>query len=357
MALPATAVARRGTRSGCSATCRTTRSARRSTRPCSPTSTAARRVLGLRRRPQGRRRRPLQRQPLHHGARELQHARAAADLGAGRQRLDRLLGPLRPGQSPYHDPIERLNFERLLFDSTSQSLGQKTLTLTRQSSEGGLYAQYSENVRWATGPSSTSASTSRARTTTTRTRTDAESGAVVVRSDAEIQRQRAEETARKAADLHWLDEGFAYARRIRAKGVVIDWQADPNFNNEQHLADPARLGRLPRLRQRASRRDPRLPRSGGARPRRLALLQDRQADQRAERRRARELHARRDLRRPQHALGERHRSTRTTRTSSSSSRASSPPTSDNDHPYGRPGSPSRGAARHPGARCDVRVRR
>ena len=29
-------------------------------------------------------------------------------------------------QAPYHDPIERLNFERRLFDSTSQSLGQRT---------------------------------------------------------------------------------------------------------------------------------------------------------------------------------------------------------------------------------------
>jgi len=68
--------------------------------------------------------------------------------------------------------------------------------------------------------------------------TDAESGAVVVRSDAEIQRQRDEEIARKAADLHWLGEGFAYAKQIGAKGILIDWQADPNFNNEQHLTNP-----------------------------------------------------------------------------------------------------------------------
>jgi hypothetical protein len=43
--------------------------------------------------------------------------------------------------------------------------------------------------------------------------------------------------ARKAANLHWLEEGFAYARRSGALGVMIVWQADPNFNNEQHLAD------------------------------------------------------------------------------------------------------------------------
>jgi hypothetical protein len=58
------------------------------------------------------------------------------------------------------------------------------------------------------------------------------------RTDAEIQRQRDEEIARKAADLHWLDEGFAYAKQIHAKGVLIVWQADPNFNDEQHLTNP-----------------------------------------------------------------------------------------------------------------------
>jgi hypothetical protein len=36
-------------------------------------------------------------------------------------------------QAPYHDPIERLNFERQLFDKTNQSLGQRTLTLKRES--------------------------------------------------------------------------------------------------------------------------------------------------------------------------------------------------------------------------------
>jgi len=68
---------------------------------------------------------------------------------------------------------------------------------------------------------------------------DTETGAgVPVRSDAEIQRQRNEEMARKAADLRWLSEGFEYAARVHAKGVMIVWQADPNFNNEQHAANP-----------------------------------------------------------------------------------------------------------------------
>jgi len=43
---------------------------------------------------------------------------------------------------------------------------------------------------------------------------------VPVRSDAEIQRQRNEEIARKAADFRWLDAGFDYARQVNAKGVM-----------------------------------------------------------------------------------------------------------------------------------------
>jgi hypothetical protein len=144
-----------------------------------------------------------------------------------------------PSTLPYSDPIERLNHERQLFDSTDRSLGQKTLTLTRESSEGGQYAQYSENVRWTCGPVVyLGLDVQGSNDNYPYHDTDAENPTAPVRSDAEIQRQREEETARKAADLHWLDEGFAYAKKIGAKGVLIDWQADPNFNNEQHLTNP-----------------------------------------------------------------------------------------------------------------------
>jgi hypothetical protein len=53
-------------------------------------------------------------------------------------------------QAPFFDPLERLTLERLLFASTDQSLGKKTLTLTRQSAEGGLYALYSEDADGST---------------------------------------------------------------------------------------------------------------------------------------------------------------------------------------------------------------
>jgi len=142
-------------------------------------------------------------------------------------------------QQPYQDPIERLNHERTLFDPTNQSLGRRTLTLTRQSSEGGQYKLYSENVRWTYGPVVfIGMNVQGSNDNYPYPETDGESGAVVVRSAAEIQRERDEEVARKAADLHWLTESFAYAKQVHAKGVLIDWQGDPNFNNEQHLTNP-----------------------------------------------------------------------------------------------------------------------
>jgi hypothetical protein len=130
-----------------------------------------------------------------------------------------------PGTGGF-DPIERLNHERQLFASTDQSLGQRTLTLTRQDS-------YPENVRWTLGPVVyLGLNVQGSNDNYPYAGVDGET-----RSDAEIARQRAEETARKAANLRWLDEGFAYAKQIGAKGVMIVWQADPNFGNEQHLAD------------------------------------------------------------------------------------------------------------------------
>jgi hypothetical protein len=137
-----------------------------------------------------------------------------------------------PGTAPFSDPIERLNHERQLFASTSQSLGEHTLTLTRESSEGGPYAIYSENVRWVKGPVVyLGLNVQGSNDNYPYPDTDS-------RSATEQQRMRDEQAARKAANLHWLSEGFAYAKQVHAKGVMIVWQADPNFNNEQHPANP-----------------------------------------------------------------------------------------------------------------------
>jgi len=138
-----------------------------------------------------------------------------------------------PPTLPYSDPEERLDFERNLFFSTDRSLGQHTMKITRQTTEG-----YPENQRWRVGPVVYLGLNVQGSNDNFPYH-DTEAGAdVPVRTDAEIDRQRNEERARKAADLRWLEEGFDYATQVGAKGVMIIWQADPNFNNEQHLTNP-----------------------------------------------------------------------------------------------------------------------
>jgi hypothetical protein len=131
------------------------------------------------------------------------------------------------------DPLERLQHERDLFASTPYSLGQKKLRLTRESSEGGAYAKYSENVRWKYGPVVyLGLNVQGSNDNYPYPGVDGET-----RTDAEIEVQRAEEIARKAANIHWLNEGFDYAKQVHAAGVMIVFQADLNFNNEEHLTD------------------------------------------------------------------------------------------------------------------------
>jgi len=134
---------------------------------------------------------------------------------------------------PYSDPLERLAFERGVFTATDQSLGRTTLTLTRQSDEGGAFAQYSENVRWRLGPVVyIGLNVQGSNDNYPYAGVDGET-----RTQTEINRQRAEEVARKQAVIHWLQEGFRFAADVGARGVMLIWQADPNFNNEQHLSD------------------------------------------------------------------------------------------------------------------------
>ena len=128
------------------------------------------------------------------------------------------------------DPIERLQHERELFYTTPYSLGQRKLLLTQQSGE---YSQFVENARWQYGPVVyITLNLQGSNDNYPYAGVDGET-----RSQDEIERMRDEERTRKAANLAWLDEGFAYAARVHAKGVMIVAQADLNFNNEYHLAD------------------------------------------------------------------------------------------------------------------------
>jgi hypothetical protein len=134
-----------------------------------------------------------------------------------------------PGTGGF-DPLERLAHERHLFDSTDQSLGQHTLTLQRESAEP-VYAKYSENVRWTYGPVLyVGLNVQGSNDNLPHAGVDGET-----RSPDEIARMAAEHQEREQANIHWLQESYALAKAKHLKGVLVDWQADPNFNNEQHL--------------------------------------------------------------------------------------------------------------------------
>ncbi|MGH9721241.1 MAG: hypothetical protein ACRD8O_13580 [Bryobacteraceae bacterium] len=112
------------------------------------------------------------------------------------------------------NPIERLTFLRTTFYPTNQSLGQKKIGLTRQSSTPG-FAVYRENVIWREGavifcavhmPGSNN---NRNRTT------------------GPFQDADAEYNARNAANLVWIDKAFDMAASSSIKGVFFFFQANP----------------------------------------------------------------------------------------------------------------------------------
>jgi hypothetical protein len=143
-----------------------------------------------------------------------------------------------PGTGGF-DPEERLNHERQLYFSTHRSLGQRTIKLERQSDKPGPYAAYSENARWRKGPVVYVTLNVQGSNDNYAHVDNAEDvGAPpYTRSPGEIARQDAEHFARLAANKQWLGDTFAYAKSVGALGVMVIWQADPNFNNEQHLAE------------------------------------------------------------------------------------------------------------------------
>ncbi|WP_446219480.1 hypothetical protein [Micromonospora sp. IBHARD004] len=145
------------------------------------------------------------------------------------------------------DPLERLDHERQVFCPTDQSLGRHTMTVRRESEEPG-YEKYRENVRLVEGPVMfIGLNVQGSNDNLPHAGVDGEN-----RPASEIARMAAEHQEREAANIHWLSESYAEAKRLGLKGVLVDWQADPNFNNEQKL-QPAQYdgfsGILPELRR------------------------------------------------------------------------------------------------------------
>lgn len=122
-----------------------------------------------------------------------------------------------------YDPIERLAKIRELFMVGDRSLGQRTIRLTRQS-EQRQYRKFRENVRWTygnvmfVGLNVTGSNNNLGRTP---------------EADAEY-------TERNTADLAWMRESFAMAKRNRNAAIVLAIQANPNF--ELSADNPERTG-------------------------------------------------------------------------------------------------------------------
>ena len=114
------------------------------------------------------------------------------------------------------DPLERLAFVRKLYFNEAESLGAERMRLTRQSDVGG-HKNMVENARWVYG------------------------GVLfvtvhVVGSNNGFGRNldsMKEYLARNEANLDWIKEAFALARKNGLSGVVFAFQANPKFK-ERH---------------------------------------------------------------------------------------------------------------------------
>ena len=113
-----------------------------------------------------------------------------------------------------YDPLERLTKLRQMFFQGDQSLGRRTMRLTRQSDDA-RYAKFRENVRWTYG--------------------DVLFVTLhVVGSNNNLGRtpeMNAEYSERNAANLAWMSQAFELAMRSASKAIMIIAQANPGFEN------------------------------------------------------------------------------------------------------------------------------
>jgi hypothetical protein len=113
-----------------------------------------------------------------------------------------------------YDPLERLTKLRQMFFPGDQSLGRRTMRLTRQS-EDSRYAKFRENVRWTQG--------------------DVLFVTLhVIGSNNNLGRtpeMDAEYAERTAANLAWMRQAFDLATRSGSRGIMIIAQGNPRFEN------------------------------------------------------------------------------------------------------------------------------
>jgi hypothetical protein len=117
-----------------------------------------------------------------------------------------------PLQAKKVDPLELLAKIRTMFFPVGKSLGQKPIAVVNQSSDP-QFAKFRENLRWTMG------------------------GVLFVTihtvgendNFGRTQEMDAEHEERKAANIAWLRQAFAEAKRDNSRGLVILTQANPGF--------------------------------------------------------------------------------------------------------------------------------
>ena len=112
------------------------------------------------------------------------------------------------GQTNAFDPVERLDKLRDIFTRGNQSLGKRTLTLTRQSDDP-RFARFRENVRWSQG--------------------EVLFVGLNVPGDSNNYGQP-EYASRNQANLAWVRESFALATEKQMRGLMVIMQANPRFD-------------------------------------------------------------------------------------------------------------------------------
>lgn len=113
-------------------------------------------------------------------------------------------------KGPTFDANGRLAYDRKVFFSTPKTLGASTFDVHRQS------AEFPENARFIYGKV----------TYVTVNVTGSDNNFAVDPKDGDIAQAQAEYAARNAANLAWLKESFAAARKAKSKGIMIVQQAD-----------------------------------------------------------------------------------------------------------------------------------
>jgi hypothetical protein len=109
-----------------------------------------------------------------------------------------------------YDPAERLDKLREIFTSGNESLGKRTLRLSRQGDDP-RYRKFRENVRWSYG--------------------DVLFVALNVPGSYNNIAQKREYEERNAANGAWLKESFRLAAESGARGVLVVIHANPKFRS------------------------------------------------------------------------------------------------------------------------------